>query len=466
MVLQPKGFVDEAPRVTNSRARAKSKAHASKENLIVDETPILAPPQWNIGKTFLLGLGFFGVSVLWAIYNALVPVYLEKKFGLEPAVVGFFLTLDNIAALFIQPPVGAWSDKVRSPIGRRMPFILVGAPISALAFGLIPVAAALPLFSACTVTLVLSIAFWRTPSAALMPDVTPPQFRSQANGIINFMGGVGAIVAYFGSPVLARLNPAFPFWWASGLVLFVVAILLVFLREPKQAFEAEAAVPGLRESARELAKSRDKSALFFLFALACWMIGYSAIEGFWTLYCENHLRIGANRGTSLLGMMSLTFVLVALPVGYLGARIGRKKCMGTGLLMMAAILATMYFLPVATLNTPLFSIPVLGIVPVAGALLMCAGFAWALLIIHALPMIVDMTDASRAGTYTGWYYGFSALASIIGPIVNGLAVQFNGGNYNAVMIVAPVFMLLAFGLLMGVKRGDTRKVSPNVLKPD
>jgi MFS family permease len=340
-----------------------------------------------------------------------------------------------------------------------MPFILVGAPISALAFGLIPVASILPLFTACTVTLVLSIAFWRTPSAALMPDVTPPQFRSQANGIINFMGGAGAIVAYFGSPILARIDPAFPFWAASALVLFVVAILLVFLREPRQAFEADDAVPGLRESARELRQSKDKSALLFLFALACWMIGYSAIEGFWTLYSVNHLQIGANRGTSLLGMMSVVFVLAALPVGYLGARVGRKTCMGTGLLMMAAILATMYFLPVATLNIPLFSVPILGIVPVAGALLMCAGLAWALLIIHALPMIVDMTTPSRAGTYTGWYYGFSALASIIGPIVNGVAVQFNGGNYNAVMIVAPVFMLVRVRVVDGreTRNGKRRR---------
>jgi MFS family permease len=95
--------------------RNQTRSLSHKGILIVDETFSSAPPRWNIGKTFLLGLGFFGVSVLWAIYNALVPVYLEQKFGLQPAVVGFFLTLDNIAALFIQPPVGAWSDKVRSP---------------------------------------------------------------------------------------------------------------------------------------------------------------------------------------------------------------------------------------------------------------------------------------------------------------------------------------------------------------
>ena len=82
--------------------------------------------KFNYGKIFLLGFGFFGVSVIWGVYNAFVPLFLSEKFNLAPALIGFFMTLDNIAALFIQPPVGAWSDRLRTPIGRRIPFILIG----------------------------------------------------------------------------------------------------------------------------------------------------------------------------------------------------------------------------------------------------------------------------------------------------------------------------------------------------
>src|SRR4030067_3382284 len=117
--------------------------------------------KFNYGRIFLLGFGFFGVSVIWSVYNAFVPLFLANKFHLEPVLIGFFMTLDNIAALFIQPPVGAWSDRLRTPIGRRMPFILLGAPIGALAFGLIPIASVLPLFVACTPTLLLRTALWR-----------------------------------------------------------------------------------------------------------------------------------------------------------------------------------------------------------------------------------------------------------------------------------------------------------------
>jgi maltose/moltooligosaccharide transporter len=130
-------------------------------------------PKFSYGKIFLLGFGFFGVSVIWGVYNAFVPVFLADKFGLAPALIGFFMTLDNIAALFIQPPVGAWSDRLRTPIGRRMPFILIGAPIGALAFGVIPLVAVLPLFVACTSTLLLSMALWRTLSWRLCPISLP-----------------------------------------------------------------------------------------------------------------------------------------------------------------------------------------------------------------------------------------------------------------------------------------------------
>src|SRR5512133_468568 len=194
--------------------------------------------KFNYGKIFLLGFGFFGVSVIWTVYNAFVPIFLADKFHLTPIFIGFFMTLDNIAALFIQPPVGAWSDRLRTPIGRRMPFILIGAPVAAVAFGLIPVAGLLPLFSACTISMLLSMALWRTPVVALMPDVTPSQFRSQANGIINFMGGVGAIIATLGGAALYKMNQAYPFWLGSGLMVLSMLLLFAFVREPKEYLKA------------------------------------------------------------------------------------------------------------------------------------------------------------------------------------------------------------------------------------
>lgn len=409
--------------------------------------------KFSYGKTFLLGFGFFGVSVIWGLYNAFVPVFLADKFHLDSAWIGFFMTLDNLAALFIQPPVGAWSDRLRTPLGRRMPFILVGAPLGAVAFGFLPLASVLPLFVACTSTLILSMALWRTPVVALMPDITPSQYRSQANGVINFMGGVGAIVSFLGGAALYKINPAFPFWLGSALVIGASALVLIFIKEPRE-YETSAAAPNLGESLRDLLGDQDKSALALLGAIFFWFLGYAAIETFFTLYAKNHLELNEADGTRLLGQLSLIFVIFALPSGYIGARLGRRLTIMTGLALMAGLMIVIFTLAPTALLTPLAKLPVLGVVPVLGLCLMGAGAAWALININSLPMVVDLTSATRIGTFTGLYYLFATLAAIVGPNVNGWIVKLTGNNYNNIMLVAPVFMLVSFGLMAMVKRGE------------
>ena len=409
----------------------------------------------NYGKTFLLGFGFFGVSVIWGVYNAFVPLFLANKFNLAPAWIGFFMTLDNIAALIIQPPVGAWSDRLRTPIGRRMPFVLIGAPVAALAFGLIPLASILPLFVACTSTLLLSMAFWRTPVIALMPDITPSQFRSQANGVINFMGGVGAIVSFLIGARLYEMNHAFPFWLGSVLVILASLLVFAFIREPK-VYEESEEKPSLWLSLQGVLADPDKSALRILLAIFFWFLGYNAIEAFFTLYAQKHLGLPEADGARLLGQLSLIFVIFALPAGYIGARIGRRKTILTGIALMALIILAIYLLPVNTLTLRLTRLPVLGVVPVIGLCLMVAGAAWALININSLPMVVDMTDAAHLGTFTGLYYLFSTLAAIAGPNVNGWLIQLTGLNYNATMLLAPFFMVVAFVMMLGVRRGEAK----------
>jgi len=419
--------------------------------------------KFSYGKIFLLGFGFFGVSVIWGVYNAFVPIFLANKFGLEPAFIGFFMTLDNVAALFIQPPVGAWSDRLRTPLGRRLPFILIGAPITALAFGLIPLASALPLFVACTSTLLLSAALWRTPVVALMPDITPSEKRSQANGIINFMGGIGTIIALQTGGMLYKLSPAFPFWLGSALVVIAALIVFLFVKEPKEYLENTEPQPNMIESLREVLNEEDKSGTRILFAIFFWFLGYSAVETFFTLYAQEHLGIDAGDGATLLSVFPLFFVLFAIPSGFLAARIGRRVAISIGLIVVAVILALFYILPARTLLAPVSPMPLVGIplvengprmLTMAGVLLIFGGISWAFVNINSLPMVVELTTAARLGTFTGLYYLFSTLSAIVGPNVNGLAIQVTGNNYNVIMLLAPFFMLTALVLMLGVRRGE------------
>jgi len=411
----------------------------------------------SYGKLFLLGLGFFSVSLIWASYNAFVPLFLANKFNLNPAWIGFFMTLDNIAAFFIQPTVGAWSDRLRTPIGRRMPFILIGAPVAAAAFSIIPVAAILPVFVACTSTLLLSMALWRTPVVALMPDITPSPFRSQANGVINFMGGVGSIVATLGGSQLFKMNQAYPFW--AGSIVMILAVLLLFLlvKEPKEYEVSEKQEkPSLWVALKEEMQAKEKSPLKILLAIFFWFVAYNAIEAFFTLYAQKHLGLDGSDGARLLGQLSVLFVLFALPAGYIGARFGRRKTIMTGIILMGSLMLAMYFIPVATLITPIGKLPALGQLYMISILLMLAGAAWALININSLPMVVDMTDNSKVGTYTGLYYLFSTLAAIAGPNINGQIVYWTGNNYGLVMVIGPIFMALALAMMIGVRRGEAR----------
>lgn len=416
----------------------------------------------NYGKTFLLGFGFFGVSVIWGVYNAFVPIFLADKFGLAPALIGFFMTLDNIAALFIQPPVGAWSDRLRTPLGRRIPFILVGAPITAVAFGLIPLAAVLPLFVACTSTLLLSAALWRTPVVALMPDITPSKFRSQANGIINFMGGVGTIVALQTGGMLYKLSPNFPFWLGSVLVVIAALVVFFFIKEPRDYEETEQQ-PGMLESLKEVFNDAEKSGIRILLAIFFWFLGFSAVETFFTLYAKNHLGLNEGDGATLLSVLPLFFVLFAIPSGYVAGKLGRKTTISIGLITITIMLILLYITPAEALLTAIAPLPLVGIplveggtrmLTLAGVLLILGGIGWAFININSLPMIVDLTSAARIGTFTGLYYLFSTFSAIVGPNVNGWAVQLTGGDYNIIMIISPLFMLIAFAFMMGVKRGE------------
>lgn len=412
--------------------------------------------KFNYAKIFLLGFGFFGTSVIWSVYNAFVPIFLANKFGMAPALIGFFMTLDNIAALFIQPPVGAWSDRLRTPLGRRLPFILIGAPLSALAFGLIPIAAVLPLFVACTTSLLLTMALWRTPVVALMPDITPSDKRSQANGIINFMGGVGAIIAFLVGSILYRMDPAFPFWMGSGLVIVAAALVLIFIREPHH-YEDRERTPNMFASLQAVLQDKDKSALRLFLAIFFWFVGYNAIEAFFTLYAVNHLGLGEADGASLLGHLSLVFVLFALVAGVIGARAGRRVTISAGIILLGGLIAALFVLPPDLLAMPLAKLPVVGTLRVISLFLMGAGAAWALININSLPMVVDLVEDARIGTYTGLYYLFSTLAAIAGPNINGWLVQATGNNYNNVMLVAPIFMVLALAMMWGVRRGEVKR---------
>ncbi|MBI4787297.1 MAG: MFS transporter [Chloroflexi bacterium] len=402
----------------------------------------------NVGRTLLLGFGFFGISIVTGINKSYVGPFLGSDFGLKANEVSIVVTLATIITFLIQPMIGSLSDNTRSRLGRRMPFIIIFAPIAALGFALLPTLVQPDLLWGFVVVLLLTtvaLALFRTPVIALMPDITPSQFRSQANGLINLMGGIGGILAFAAGAFLYGLNRALPFFAAAVALVLACAIVVWRIKEPKDSdTKAVEARPALIRSLRVVLAAREKSALLLFLAIFAWFVGYNAVETFFTLYGVKMLKLPANNAAFLLSFVALMFVIFAVPSGYLAGRIGRRKTILTGIALLGILLSFVRVLPVE-LQTSGIMLPVL---------LALVGIAWSMINVNSLAMVVDVAPQTELGTYTGLYYFFSTAAAVLGPIMAGFLIEALGGDYGVIFVIAPITLLLAFVLMLGVRRGE------------
>lgn len=416
--------------------------------------------KFSFSKSLLLGFGFFGISLLWPLYNSYVPIFL-KDFNLSATLIGFVMTIDNIFAIIMLPLIGVLSDQTRTRLGRRMPYILVGAPLAAITFALIPLTRAWQLLWLMMLNIVFMnffMALFRSPVIALMPDITPSEYRSQANGVINFMGGVGALLAFFAGKPLYDKHYSLPFYVGAIVMVFSQLLVVLFIKEDEKyrtrsgekiRFENvyKKTMLELSENLRDVFKSNEKSLLMMLLSILLWFIGYNALETFFTSYAKFQMGIKESTGALVLGFFSLTFMLFAIPAGFIGSKIGRKKTMTIGLLIVIAILLGVI------VSTRLISDANL-LTKVFFALFAIGGLGWAMVNVNSLPTIVDMTVEEKVGGYTGLYYFFSMAANIIAPPLAGFFIDKIG--YNTLIILTLVFFLLAILTLQFVKRGDVK----------
>jgi MFS family permease len=409
------------------------------------------------------------------IYNTYVPIFLQAGnpvfnaskavttfgFGLNAATAGFIMTLDNIAGFLIQPLMGPISDRTRTRLGRRMPYILIFAPIAAIALAAIPVAPQMipaelngqfdqlgglfAFFILALGVMLLAMALWRTPTFALLPDLIPSPLRSQANGVVNLMAGIGGIVAFLLGGILYNIYRPLPFWLGGVIMVAAVVVLFLTIKEPKELAEPAQREEGLWTILRKLRaipRENARSLALIVATIFCYMMGYNAVETFFSSYGVNTLGVKESTASMILSAAYISFIIFALPAGMLAARIGRKRTIMIGLALFAAVLAAAFFMP---------------FVPVVIALLAVGGFAWALVNINGLPMVLDTsTTEDMMGTFTGLYFIAATLAGALGPTFNGWVIDLTGGNYAMIFVVSPAFFALGFLLMLGVTKGEAK----------
>ena len=390
------------------------------------------------GKTFLLGFGFLGISIIWPIFNNYVPIFLKEEFALSATAIGFVMTWDNYLNMFIQPIVGERSDRTRTRIGRRKPWMLVGAPLAAIFFIGIPIADTVIMVMFAILLTNVAMALFRSPTIALLGDLFPSSQRSTANGIINLMGGLGTIIAFLLGGVLYSLGRITPFVFGSVVMLAAIAVVLLFIKEPElpPVDEEKDTQPGFLSSLGEVLKASDRSGLLILLAILCWFLGYNALETWISSFGKFELGIDEGKMSILSSSMALTFVIFAVPSGLLATRFGRKRVIMVGIGGMVVL--TLYGFVVNNLIMLLF-------------LLIPAGIFWALINVNSLPMVYDVGGDARIGAFTGMYYLAANLAAVGGPQGVGVLIDLTQENYRIMFLFAAVIMILAGVFMSRVK---------------
>jgi len=396
------------------------------------------PRRFPYGKTFLLGFGFLGISIIWPIFNNYVPIFLKEEFALSATAIGFVMTWDNYLNMFIQPIVGERSDRTRTRIGRRKPWMLVGAPLAAIFFIGIPLADSVIVIMFAILFTNVAMALFRSPTVALLGDLFPSSQRSTANGIINLMGGLGTIIAFLIGGVLYSLGRITPFVFGSVVMLAAIGVVLLFIREPENPPEDEEKDPkqGFLSNLREVLNASDRSGLLILSAILCWFLGYNALETWISSFGKFELGIDEGTMSMLTASMALTFVIFAVPSGLIATRFGRKRVIMVGIGGMVVL--TLYGFIVSNLIMLLM-------------LLIPAGIFWALINVNSLPMVYDIGGDSRIGAFTGMYYLAANLAAVGGPQGVGVLIDLTQENYRIMFLFAAVFMVLAGVFMYRVK---------------
>ena len=420
----------------------------------------------NVRRTALIGFAFFGILLLWQVYDSWCPTFLTDIFARniyhmssaelkasDPEkilnvqwIVGIIMACDNLAALILLPLFGNLSDRTHTRIGKRMPYILVGTFVSAVAFPFIPLFFHANNIVGMVITMGIVLIFmmmYRNPAVALMPDITPKPLRARANGIINIMGYLGGAFAtvlgiflvlskYINAPVAERniWTIELPFIIAS--VLMVISALVLFFTIKENRIEEEirdelalgerlAAVETPIDDDRPMSKANRTMLLAILGAEFLWFMSDNALGTYIGNYVIYHLQSASSATMVLTILGGLASVIGFAIAGGIAEKIGRKWTVSIGLgITFVGLIVMCFVAPSGRVvgERGEFAFPVL-----LYAVWVLKGFGMALVHNCSFPMVVELCSSKKIGKFTGFYYTASMSAQTITPVLLGLVLN-------------------------------------------
>lgn len=412
----------------------------------------------NYRRTFFLGLAFLSISAFWQLYDSLIPLILKHTFEIGDTVSGVVMALDNVLALFMLPLFGALSDRVSTPIGKRMPFIIGGTAAAVISMILLPISdnlVNLPMFITALFVTLIAMSTYRSPAVALMPDVTPKPLRSKANAVINLMGALGAVVSLalisFLVPDVGKPNYLPIFAIVGGLMVGAVVILFFTIKENKLVAEM-ASLDGHgsdEDKSKEVPGSKmapdvKRSFILILLSIFFWFMAYNAVTTAFSKYAQDFLGIKGGGFANSLLLATAAAVVTFMPAGIIASKIGRKKTILGGIVLMFVSFVVAFTF---TSYSPFINV-----------LLVLIGMGWASINVNSYPMVVEMAKGSDVGKFTGYYYTSSMAGQILTPILSGALLEHVG--YRTLFPYAAFFMAVAFVTMSFVKHGDSKPLTP------
>ena len=426
----------------------------------------------NIGQTVRVGFAFLSILAFWQMYNNVIPLMLTKTFHMDKSISGLIMAADNILALFLLPLFGGLSDRCRAKMGKRKPFILGGSTAAVFLMLLIPFLdnayfsdprTSVEILFVCVLGCILvAMGTYRSPAVALMPDVTPKPLRSKGNAVINLMGALGGIIYLIIAKIMypsagtqdAEHVDYLPlFLVMAGIMILSLIVVMFFVNEVQwnaQMLAYERAHPeeNLAEETdghqEALPKEVKKSLCFLLISVALWFMGYNAMETWFTTYADAMWNIGIGDASLSLTIATAGAILFFIPSGILASRIGRKKTVMGGILLLSASFFTVFAYTCAfhEFHSLLY------------ILFFLVGAAWAFINVNSLPMVLEMCRGSEVGRFTGFYYTFSMTAQIVTPVCAGTLLE--RVSYMTLFPYCAAFVLLSFVTMLFVRHGDTK----------
>ena len=292
----------------------------------------------NYKRTFFVGLAFLSISAFWQMYDSIIPLILQNSFHLPDSVTGAIMAIDNVLAVFLLPIIGTLSDKVDTRWGKRTPFIVWGTIAAVIFMIFLPIAdmnKQLILFIVALAFTLISMAMYRSPSVALMPDLTPKPLRSSANAVINLMGAIGAVYTLILIQVLVKKedHPSYlPVFIGVAAIMIIAIIVLVFtIKEKKLAAQIAEEYPEEKVDVEEkhesqkLPKDVKKSLILILASIFLWFAAYNAVTTAFSRYTTVVWKLEGGGFADCLMVATVAAIAAFVPLGFLSSKIGRKR---------------------------------------------------------------------------------------------------------------------------------------------